>query len=665
MQGMLLLVAHAAVLRAEVTPVQKVVEMIHGMIGKGVQEKHDEEVRFAEFQQFCSGTMDEKQRLIADANAQIEQLSADIAKAESDANVLGQKLQKIQQEIDQWSQELADAKKLREGEHADYQATHQDYSESVDALDRAIAILKRQSHDRKQATALLQQVQAMARVPATARRTIASFLATDAEVAQDPLSVTAPQANAYEFQSGGVVEMLEKLKDKFQDERHQLEKEELTQKHNFEMMAEELHNSIQHAEAEADEKRKARAGLLEDAAEDKGTLATTTATRDEDSKYLQDLVQLCGKKSRDYEARQTVRSEEIEALQKAVEVLQSDAVSGHAETYLPSLVQRSFGLLRADTVKPIQKDVADFLRHEAGKFSSRVLSLMATKVQSGPFDKVKQMIKDLIVRLMEEANDEAEHKGWCDTELSTNKQTRESKAEQVDLLTAEVDKLEADLAKLQEEIQALGDGIAEIDAAVAEATKLRDAEKQKNAQTIQDASEAQLAVAQAVQVLNEFYSKAADATALVQQSPADDAPETFDAPYQGMQASNGGVVGMLEVIQSDFARLEAETKADESQAADTHQKFLDDSARDKAVKQTDLENLSKDRTDKESALTTSKKDLSSTQEELDAALAYYAKLRPSCVDAGVSYADRVQRRQEEIQSLQEALRILDGQDIAA
>ena len=53
------------------------------------------------------------------------------------------------------------------------------------------------------------------------------------------------------------------------------------------------------------------------------------------------------------------------------------------------------------------------------------------------------MIKDLIVRLMEEANEEAEHKGWCDTELSTNEQTRKEKTEAVETLHAEIDQLEA------------------------------------------------------------------------------------------------------------------------------------------------------------------------------------------------------------------------------
>merc|ERR1719272_2463183 len=74
--------------------------------------------------------------------------------------------------------------------------------------------------------------------------------------------------------------------------------------------------------------------------------------------------------------------------------------------------------------------------------------------------------------------------------------------------------------------------------------------RQKNAATIQEATEAQTAVSQALTVLREFYAKAAKATALVQQ------PAMPDTPYQGMGGSAGGVVGMLEVIESDFARVQ-------------------------------------------------------------------------------------------------------------
>merc|ERR1711865_200224 len=158
----------------------------------------------------------------------------------------------------------------------------------------------------------------------------------------------------------------------------------------------------------------------------------------------------------------------------------------------------------------------------------RVLSAVAVRAAEDPFTKVKKMIKDLIVKLMEEANEEAEHKGWCDTELSTNEQTRKEKTEAVETLHAEIDELEASIAKLTEDITDLTAAVAELDEAMATATSLRTEEKAKNTETISDSQEAQTAVAQALTVLKEFYAKAAEATAFVQQ------PDVFDAPYKGM-----------------------------------------------------------------------------------------------------------------------------------
>merc|ERR1719453_2092610 len=269
------------------------------------------------------------------------------------------------------------------------------------------------------------------------------------------------------------------------------------------------------------------------------------------------------------------------------------------------------------------------------------------------------MIKDLIVRLMEEANEEAEHKGWCDTELSTNEQTRKEKTSAVETLHAEIDELTASIAKATQEITDLTAEIADIDKAVAEATEIREKEKADNTQTISDSQDAQTAVAQAVTVLKEFYEKAAEATSLIQQEP-----EIFDAPYQGMQSENGGVVGMLEVIQSDFARLETDTKASEAEAQRQFDEFSSESAVNRAAATKDVEHKTTKRTNEQGTLSTKKADLEGTQKELDAALAYYEKLKPSCVDAGVSYDERVQRRKEEIESLQEALRILNGEDLA-
>merc|ERR1712224_1190585 len=243
-------------------------------------------------------------------------------------------------------------------------------------------------------------------------------------------------------------------------------------------------------------------------------------------------------------------------------------------------------------------------------------------------------------------------------ELSTNEQTRKEKTEAVETLHAEIDQLEASIAKLTEEIAELTKAVAELDAAMAKATELRQAEKEKNTETISDSGEAQTAVAQALTVLKEFYAKAAVATAFVQQ------PEIFDKEYKGMQSENGGVVGMLEVIESDFARLESDTKAAEATAQKEYDEFMTDSKVDKTEKSTDIEHKTAKKQDQAQTLTVKKEDLEGTQKELDAALAYFDKLKPSCVDSGVSYEDRVARRKEEIESLQEALKILNGEDIA-
>merc|ERR1719163_342400 len=147
---------------------------------------------------------------------------------------------------------------------------------------------------------------------------------------------------------------------------------------------------------------------------------------------------------------------------------------------------------------------------------------------------------------------------------------------------------------------------------------------------------------------------------MVQQQP--EAPEIFDKPYKGMGGESGGVIGMLEVIESDFARLEAETKAAEETAQKEYDQFISDSQVDKASKEKDIEHKTMKKQDEEQELTSKKEDLAGTQKELDAALAYFDKLKPSCVDSHVSYEDRVAQRKEEIESLKEALKILTGEE---
>merc|ERR1719161_3346880 len=216
----------------------------------------------------------------------------------------------------------------------------------------------------------------------------------------------------------------------------------------------------------------------------------------------------------------------------------------------------------------------------------------------------------------------------------------------VEMLTAESDELISTVNKLNLQLSQLGRDIYALNVAIEEATDNRAAEKAKNMETIKDA-------------------KAAHATALVQRKKVGmmKQPEIFETPYQGMGGAKGGVVGMIEVIQSDFERLETSTEAAETQALKEFDEFKNDSGSDKDAKKAERDHKVGQKQNAEQKLVETKDDLDQTQKELDAAVEYHEKLKPSCVDAGVSYEERVARRKEEIESLQEALKILNGEDI--
>ena len=63
-------------LAAEVTPVEKVLELMNSMLEKGKKEKHEEEVQFSAYKQFCDDVSVEKANAIEEANGKITVLKA-------------------------------------------------------------------------------------------------------------------------------------------------------------------------------------------------------------------------------------------------------------------------------------------------------------------------------------------------------------------------------------------------------------------------------------------------------------------------------------------------------------------------------------------------------------------------------------------------------------
>jgi len=606
-------------------------------------------VEFAKYTEWCQNTIAETTKALDEEAAQILQLQADIEKATTDAEGLAEEVKELEAETAELEGEVESATAVRKTEKGDYKATHEDFSESIDAIARAITVLSSQG-DVKQA---LLQVSSLRSVPVEAKRQLNTFLGI-----QESTLNSAPEANAYENQSGGVIGLLEKMLQKFEDQRLQLEKSEMSSKANFEALMQTLNNHIQQNTKAVSSKVAAKAQKKVNAGTSKGDLSITENAQSEDTTTLSDTKAACQSASEEYEKNQNTRADEIEAIQKAVEILSSDAVSGAADKHLPAMLQSSkkgkvLAQLRTVAMGDAEKakSAAAYLQAQSVKIGSRYLSVMASHLTADPFAKVKKMIKDLLTKLMEEANGEADHKGYCDAEMATNKQTRENKAAEVDDLTQQIDSLTAETAQLTEEITLLSDSIAEIKLQQSEATGLRNEEKEKNGNTVAEAKSAQVAVEKATQVLKDFYATQ-DGAFLQGKAKA-------KAPYQGMGASGGGIMDFLEVVLSDFARLESETSTGEDSQAAEYEKFMDESNADAAVKDTEMSHkVGKTQTNKET-IRNLQKELGLTQDELTSALNYYDKLKPDCVESGMSYEDKKRMREEEIQSLKEALTLLD------
>merc|ERR1719456_1800296 len=127
----------------------------------------------------------------------------------------------------------------------------------------------------------------------------------------DGLALAAPQAQAFEFQSQGIIDLFAKMQEKFEHKLADCQKEEMEDKYSHKMFMADLEDQRETATKQREADMEAKAKALQDEADSKGALADTTAARDADAKFLQDLEATCSQKSAEFEDRQQLRAEEI------------------------------------------------------------------------------------------------------------------------------------------------------------------------------------------------------------------------------------------------------------------------------------------------------------------------------------------------------------------
>lgn len=643
---------------AEANPIQKVLQMLSDLQAKILKEGEAAQKVYHEFSEFCEGRSAELGFEIKTGKGEVADLKATIEKASADIESLNAKIEEIAAQLATDEQDLKAATEIREKENADFTAEETDLSETIDTIQRAITILERELHSGasmmqirsassvEQALAVM--VQASAFSSADASR-LTALVQSSSHSDESDMDVGAPDAAKYENHSGDIISTLQGLLDKAQGQLDDARKSETSSRMNFEMMKQSLEDAIKYGNKDMDGAKKARGAASETKATAEGDLAVTSKDLAEDVKSLAELHHDCMTKATEFEEEVKSRGEELHALAEAKKIISES--TGGAEALSYSMTQVSLLQVSKSALSSGGFQVVRFVRKLADKQHSTALaqlaSRMASVVQFGsgdgedPFVKVKGLIKDMIERLLSEAQADASHKAYCDKEMAETKEKQEDKEAEIEKLSTKINKMSAESAKLKEEVAVLQKELAELAKMQAEMDKLRQEEHATYTENRPEMEAGVEGIKMALKVLREYYAK-------------------DDKSHEAAEGAGSSIIGLLEVAESDFTTGLSEMIAQEDAAASEYDRQTKENAIEKATKDQDVKYKTKESKSLDQAVAELTSDRSGVQTELDAVLEYFSKLKEACVAKAEPYEERKRRREAEIAGLKEALQILAG-----
>jgi len=684
--ALILFAAGAYVAVGEVTtvnPLSKVIDLLTSLEAKIVKDGEEEAKAYKEYEEWCDDAAKNTAFEIETAKTNKAKLEATIGKCSSDIEALTSKIEGLAASINSDEGDLKKATLIREKEHADFLAAEKELMETVDTLDRAIGILEREMAknpalmqvDSTSFKTLLQSLSTVidaAALPGSDKKKLVALVQSQSEsqsldmdeqqadAEETLMTAGAPDPVAYKTHSTSIVDVLEDLKDKADAELSDLRKAETNGAHSYDMLKNSLEASIANGEKSLEEEKAAKGAAEEKKATAEGDLATTVKDLADAEAALAAIQASCMQVAADHEVTLKGRAEELAVLAKAKEILGETTAGAVEETY--SFLQTAAASRAGSRADLARSGVIGLIKKLARKHHSKALQKLASQVEAlmqygakfgdDPFKKVKGLITSLIDRLMAEAAAEATEKAYCDEQMARTEEKKSELEADIDKLTAKLDESAAASAKLKEQVKELQVELAALAKEQAEMDKIR---MEQNAAYLDAKKDLELGlsgVGQALDVLRQYYGGAALLQA--EQPPV---PEKH-VPAGG---AGGGIIGILEVVESDFAANLAKEETQEADAAAEYEKITQENKVTKALQEQDVKYKTQEfkGLDKLIAELTADKDNLST--ELAAVLEYYEKIKDRCIAKAETYEERKRRRDAEIAGLKEALSVLSGE----
>jgi hypothetical protein len=609
-----------------------------------------------------------------------EELEATISKCKADIEASSVKIEDLSGAISADEKELKEATAIRKKEVATFEASEKELVETIDTLDRAVGILEKEMA--KGASASLAQVdtksldsmlQALSVVTNAAsfssndQQKLTALVQQTAEENSGDEELGAPAAAVYESKSGGITDVLADMKEKAEVQLQDIRKAESTTKHNYNMLKQSLEDEMEADNKEMAEEKSLKAASEEQSATATGDLAETVKELAKDKASLKTASDTCMSVAADHEATQKSRAEELNAIATAEKVLKETSAGASDQSYsfvqLKSRLQSGMDLKNAEVSNMVKKLAKRHHSAALAQLASKIASLMRYRATEGDdvFAKIKGLIGDMIAKLEKEAESEATEKAYCDEEMSKTEAKKSELEGVISKLTSKIDLASANSAELKSEVKTLNAELASLAKEQAEMDSIRAQEK-----AAYDKAKAELelgisGVQKATAVLKDYYQGGA---ALVQTSGAFDAfMQQPAAPKKHSAAggAGGGIINILEVVESDFTKNLADEENEEADAVAVYEKTTQDNKLATTTKSQDAKYKTKEFKGLDKSISDLSGEKGTTATELDAVLEYYAKIKDRCVAKPESYEERKKRREDEINGLKEALNILESE----
>jgi len=650
----------------------KVFELMDDCAAKVKADGEAEAKTYKEYFDWCDDTAKNTQFDIKTHTSEKEDLEATIGEETANIQASTTRIEELSAAIASDTAELKEATGIREKEAADFAKSEGELVDTVDTLERAVAILEREmakapgsfaqidtSNVKMLAQALGSVLDAAAFAGADKNKVLALV---QAQSDDDDSELGAPAAAVYESKSGSIVDVLADMKDKAESELDELRKAEGNAKHNFNMLKQSLEDQIAADSTDLDQEKDAKATSEGTKATAEGDLAITNKDLAAAQAELAECSSSCMQVAADHEATVAARAEELAVIAKAKKILEETTSGAAGQSY--SFLQRSTMSTRADLKR---SEVVTVVSNLAKKHHSAALAQLASRISAvvkygagdgeDVFGKIKGLISDMIAKLEKEAEEDATEKAYCDEEMAKTEAKKADLEGDLSKVTAKIDQAAATSAKRKEQVKELQASLAALAKEQAEMDSIRSEQHADYTKAKADLELGVSGVGKALDVLRDYYGGASsliqdDDIAFMQQ-PA--------KPEKHSQKTGAGqsIIGILEVCESDFSDNLAKEEMAESDAASEYEKVTQENKVAKTTMDQDVKYKTQEykSLDKEISELTGDKDTLST--ELGAVNEYYSKLRERCVAKPESYEDRKARRENEINGLKEALQVLE------